>query len=169
MVSALLLALVVAVAAQRLLELRLARRNAAWARARGAREYGADHYPLFFLLHGAWLLAWPLEAWARGPQLASAAPLWLALFALAQALRYWAIASLGRRWNTRIFVLPGEPPIRRGPYRLLAHPNYVAVVIELAALPLAFGATWTAAIIGALDLALLLGVRIPAETRALAS
>ena len=170
MVSASLLlgALLLVVLIQRATELRLARRNEAWARARGAREFGADHYPAFFLLHGAWLLLWPIEALAGGPRLAAGWPLWLALFAAAEALRYWAIGTLGPRWNTRILVLPGAAPIERGPYRWLAHPNYVAVVIELAALPLVFGAWRAALVIGLANLALLLGVRIPAEIRALA-
>jgi methyltransferase len=171
MVSAtvVLWALIGVVAVQRVSELRLARRNEAWARAQGAREYGASHYPAFFLLHGAWLLLWPLEAWRGGPTLAGVWWLWLLLFAAAEALRYWAIGTLGSRWNTRILVIPGLSPISRGPYRWLRHPNYVAVVIELAALPLVFGAWRTALVVGAANLALLLGVRIPAEMRALAA
>jgi methyltransferase len=171
MVSAtvVLWALIGVVAVQRVSELRLARRNEAWARAQGAREYGAGHYPAFFLLHGAWLLLWPLEAWRGGPTLAGGWWLWLLLFAAAEALRYWAIGTLGSRWNTRILVIPGLSPISRGPYRWLRHPNYVAVVIELAALPLVFGAWRTALVVGAANLALLLGVRIPAEMRALAA
>ncbi len=171
MVSAtvVLWALIGVVAVQRVSELRLARRNEAWARAQGAREYGAGHYPAFFLLHGAWLLLWPLEAWRGGPTLAGGWWLWLLLFAAAEALRYWAIGTLGSRWNTRILVIPGLSPISRGPYRWLRHPNYVAVVIELAALPLVFGAWRTALVVGAANLALLLGVRIPAEMCALAA
>ncbi len=171
MVSAtvVLWALIGVVAVQRVSELRLARRNEAWARAQGAREHGASHYPAFFLLHGAWLLLWPLEAWRGGPTLAGGWWLWLLLFAAAEALRYWAIGTLGSRWNTRILVIPGLSPISRGPYRWLRHPNYVAVVIELAALPLVFGAWRTALVVGAANLALLLGVRIPAEMRALAA
>ena len=170
MVSAqvLLAALLAVVLVQRAVELRLARRNEAQARSSGAREFGAAHYPAFFLLHGAWLLAWPLEAIAGGPRLGPLWWLWLALFAGAEALRYWAIGSLGARWNTRILVIPGLAPIERGPYRWLRHPNYVAVVIELAALPLVFAAWRTALTIGVLNLALLLVVRIPAEVRALA-
>lgn len=170
MVSAggLLVASVALVALQRLGELRLARRNTIRARARGGLEFGASHYPAIVALHTAWLICWPFEAWLRGPRLADLAPVWLALFLGAQLLRYAAIASLGARWNTRIVVIPGAPPVRRGPYRVLNHPNYVAVVVELAALPLVFAAHVTAAIVGALNLALLLRVRIPAETRALA-
>lgn len=164
--AALLGALAVAVAGQRLSELQLARRNTAWARARGAREFGARHYPAFFVLHGGWLVAWVVEAWRAGPRLV--APGWLVVFLVALGLRAAAIAALGPRWNTRILVLPGAAPVRRGPYRVLRHPNYVAVVLELAALPLAFGAVGTAVIAGALNLSLLLCVRIPAEEEALA-
>ena len=165
----LLFALLGLVLAQRAMELRLAKRNEVWARGRGAREFGAGHYPAFFVLHGAWLLAWPLEALGRGPELGPGWALWLTLFAAAEGLRLWAIASLGPRWNTRILVLPGEPLVVSGPYRWISHPNYVAVVVELAALPLVFGAWRTAAIVGACNLVLLLGVRIPAEVRALRS
>ena len=156
-----------AIVAQRLVELRVAKRNEAWAREQGAVEHGAGHYPLFFVLHTGWLLAWPIEAWLRGPTLALGWIAGLVVFGLTQILRYWAITSLGLRWNTRILVLPGAPRIRRGPYRFVPHPNYVAVVLELAVVPLVFGAWWTAAIVGALNLALLLGIRIPAEVRAL--
>lgn len=152
---------------QRVLELRLAKRNEAWARSRGAVEHGAGHYPLFFLLHGGWLLGWVGEALARGPSLSPGWPLALAAFALAQVIRYWAIRSLGPRWNTRILVLPGTPRSRRGPYGLIPHPNYLAVCIELAAAPLVFGAWITAAVATVLNAALLLGVRIPAENAAL--
>lgn len=164
--SLLLWSLLAVVIVQRAAELRLARQHEVWVRERGAQEFGARHYPAFFVLHGAWLLAWPLEAALRGPTLAPGWASWLLLFTAAQALRYWAIRSLGTRWNTRILLIPGEPPIRRGPYRWISHPNYVAVVTELAALPLIFGAYWTASVIGALNLALLLGVRIPVEARA---
>jgi methyltransferase len=159
--------LFVAIVAQRLLELRVAKRNEAWAREQGAKEYGAGHYPLFFILHTGWLLAWPAEAWLTGPALADCWWLALAVFVGAQGLRYWAIRSLGQRWNTRILVLPGLPLVTRGPYRFVSHPNYVAVCLELASVPLVFGAWWTAAIASVANLALLLGVRIPAEVAAL--
>lgn len=159
--------LVGVLAIQRAAELRLARRNEARARARGAVEFGAAHYPLFFLLHGGWLVAWPLEALTRGGAPAPASPLWLGAFVVAQLLRYWAIASLGERWNTRVLVVPGDVPLRHGPYRWLAHPNYLAVVIELAAVPLSVGATTTAWLASVANAALLGLVRIPCERRAL--
>lgn len=166
--------MVAALSVQRFFELRLAKRNEVALRRRGAQEFGARHYPAFFVLHGLWLLAWPLEAFFRAVpesyiELPSLWPLWLGLFAAAQGLRYWAIMSLGERWNTRVLVLPGEAPIVRGPYRFLAHPNYVAVIVELAAVPLLFGAYGTAIVASLLNAALLLGVRIPCEVAALRS
>ncbi len=155
------------VVAQRLTELRRSRRNEEWARAQGAVEHGKAHYPLFFLLHGGWLLGWSLEAWLRGPELAPTWPIWTGLFILAQGLRYWAILILGPRWTTRILVLPGRPPVRHGPYRFIRHPNYVAVAIELFAVPMLFGAWVTAVVAGVLNALLLLRVRIPEEERAL--
>lgn len=149
---------------QRLLELRLARRNLQWALQQGGREHNAAHYPLFFVLHIGWLLGWVVEGLLRQ------APTdwgWLAVFAGAQALRYWAIITLGPLWNTRIVIVPGAQRVRRGPFRWISHPNYLAVGLELLALPLAFGAWITALLATALNLALLLGIRIPAEERAL--
>jgi methyltransferase len=164
--------MVAALSVQRFLELRLAKRNEAALRRRGAQEFGARHYPAFFVLHGLWLLSWPLEALLRAvPESYIDLPalwlVWLALFAAAQALRYWAIGSLGERWNTRVLVLPGEAPIARGPYRFLAHPNYVAVIVELAAVPLLFGAYATAIVASLVNAVLLFGIRIPCETSAL--
>lgn len=151
---------------QRFLELRLARRNQVWALSRGAQEYGRGHYFLFFLLHLGWMLGWFVEGSLRH----SVSPywgLWLGVFLLAQGLRYWAIASLGRYWNTRILVVPGAPRVRSGPYRFIPHPNYLAVALELFALPLVFEAWITALAASVLNAILLLGVRIPTEERAL--
>lgn len=167
MATAVLFGLVGALIVQRIVELRVAKRNEAWAREQGAREHGAGHYPLFFLLHGGWGAAWIAEGWLRGPSLPHRWWIWAIAFGLAQVLRYWAITTLGRRWNTRILVLPGSEPIRRGPYRFLPHPNYLAVIIELWAVPAMVGAWVTAAIASVLNLALLFGVRIPAEEAAL--
>ena len=152
---------------QRLIELRLAERNRRWALRQGAREYGASHYPLFFVLHPGWLIGWVGEALATGSRLSRWWPLWLGLFAAAQGLRYWAIVSLGRYWNTRILIVPGGRRVRTGPYRILRHPNYLAVAVELAAVPLIFRAWRTAIIASLLNAALLLGLRIPSEEAAL--
>lgn len=158
---------VVAVAFQRLSELVVARRNRNKALAAGGKEYGAGHYPLIVILHILWFGCWILEGWHKGPVPHSLWLLWLVLVLLAQVLRYWAMATLGPYWNTRIIVIPGAPRIKHGPYRFTTHPNYIAVTIELIAVPLIFGAWITAVIAAVFNAIVLLGIRIPAENRAL--
>lgn len=151
------------VALARLGELALARRNERRLRARGAIEHGAGHYPLFVLLHAGWLLAIAALADPDQPPVWG----WLAAYALLQALRVWTLASLGPYWTTRVLTLPDEPLVRRGPYRWLRHPNYLVVVGEIAALPLAFR-LWPAALaFTVLNLALL-AWRLRVEEEALA-
>jgi methyltransferase len=86
--------------------------------------------------------------------------------ALAQGLRYWAIFTLGERWNVRILVLPNAAPVTRGPYRWVRHPNYVAVVMEILLVPLVHGAWLTAAAFTVAN-AVVLRIRIRAEEAAL--
>jgi methyltransferase len=155
------------VALQRLLELRLSRRNERLLRARGAIERGRGHYPLMVALHALWLLSMLIEGLLRGPGLPALWPIPAALFLLVQPLRYWSIRSLGDYWNTRILVVPGAKLVARGPYRYLRHPNYVVVAVEVATFPLIFGAWVTALVFSVLNAALLF-VRIREENRALA-
>jgi methyltransferase len=152
------------VALQRLLELALSRRNERRLRARGAVERGREHYPLIVTLHIMWLLSTLIEGALRGPVLW---PIPLTLFLLVQPLRYWAIFSLGDYWSTRILVVPGAKPVRRGPYRYLKHPNYIVVAVEILTFPLIFGAWITALVFSILNAALLY-VRVREENRALA-
>jgi methyltransferase len=159
---------VAAVALQRLLEVRRSRRLEIRARDAGAVEHGATHYPLFVLLHASWLLGWLGEGAIRGGGLAPGSPLFLAGFLAGQVLRMAAMRALGDRWSTRILVWPDRPPVRTGIYRLFPHPNYMGVALEIACGPLVFGAWITAAVATVLNAALLLGIRIPAENRALA-
>lgn len=156
--------LLAAVVAARLLELLYARRNTARLLAQGGQEVGAAHYPLIVALHTAWLLS---LAWFIPPETA-AEPLMLFLFLLTQGLRIWVLVSLGRYWTTRIITLPGVPLVRRGPYRYLRHPNYLVVALELALLPLCFGA-WELAVIFSLLNAAVLSWRIRTENAVLAA
>jgi methyltransferase len=151
------------VSLERLLELRLAGRNTRRLLAAGAREAGAGHYPLIVLMHAAWLAGLWILGWRRAVSLP-----WLALFVVLQALRAWVIASLGARWTTRIIVVPGAPLVRKGPYRWLRHPNYLVVGGEIAVLPLALGLPLYAAVCSLAN-AVLLWIRIRAESRALAA
>ena len=155
------------VAAQRLFELALARKNEHRVRAKGAVERGWVHYPFIVGLHALWLISTLVEGLLRGPELPWLWPLPLGLFLLVQPLRYWAIFALGESWNTKILVVPGAKPVRSGPYKYLNHPNYVVVVVEILALPLIFGAWVTALVFTALN-AVLLSARVRDENRALA-
>lgn len=149
------------VTAQRIAELILAKHNTKRLLARGGIEKSPKHYVFIVFIHAAWLaLLWIDVGDARisfG---------WLALFILLQFLRVWVIATLGERWTTRIIVVPGEARVLRGPYRFLAHPNYVIVAAEIIALPMALGLPWIALVFTILNAAVL-WVRIRAEEKAL--
>jgi methyltransferase len=160
--------LVLAVAAERVAELVVARRNAAWTRARAGVEHGRGHYPVMVALHTGLLVCCLLEPLlAHRPFLPVLGWSMVALVALAQALRWWCITTLGPYWNTRVIVVPGARLVGAGPYRFLRHPNYVAVVVEIAALPLVRSAWLTAAVFTVANAALL-AVRIRCENAALA-
>ena len=161
--------LVALVGLERVAELVVSTRNARWSRERGGVEHGLGHFPFMVVLHTALLVGALAEAWIRQPQVP---PLlaWsmLALVVASQALRWWCIATLGPRWNTRVIVVPGMAPVTSGPYRFLRHPNYVAVVVEGFALPLVHTA-WITALVFTLANAWLLRVRIRIENEALLS
>ena len=152
------LLLILAVAVERLAELRLSVRHARWAFAHGGVETGRSHYPAMVALHTGLLVAAPLLPWLGWPM--------LAVVLAAQALRWWCIATLGVRWNTRVIVVPGLPLVRTGPYRRFRHPNYAAVVAEGIALPLVHTA-WVTALVFTVLNAWLLRVRIATENTAL--
>jgi methyltransferase len=146
---------------QRLGELWLAKRNTRRLLAEGAREYGSAHYPLIVLIHTLWLASLCWLALNRPVSV-----FWLALFVLLEMGRAWVLASLGRRWTTRIIVLPDAPLVRRGPYRFINHPNYMVVIGEIAVLPLVFGLLWIAVIFSLLNSTVLM-IRVREEERAL--
>ncbi|MFE2560257.1 isoprenylcysteine carboxyl methyltransferase family protein [Streptomyces sp. NPDC059352] len=159
--------LLAAVAAERLVELVVARRNAAWTLARLGVEHGRGHYPVMVALHTALLASCLIEAWlAHRPFLPVLGWTMVAVVVLAQALRWWCVTTLGPYWNTRVIVVPGARLVRAGPYRFARHPNYVAVVAEIAALPLVHSA-WLTATAFTVANAALLAVRIRCEDTAL--
>ncbi|TXK40697.1 isoprenylcysteine carboxyl methyltransferase family protein [Nonomuraea sp. C10] len=163
------LVLILLVGLERLAELVVSKRNAAWSMARGGVETGRGHYPWMVLLHTALLAGAPLEVWLAGrPFLPELGWPMLVLVVAAQGLRWWCITALGPRWNTKVIVVPGLPLVTRGPYRLtwLRHPNYVAVVVEGFALPLVHTA-WVTALVFTVLNAALLTVRIRTENAAL--
>ncbi|MCD8511255.1 MAG: hypothetical protein LRY73_16235 [Bacillus sp. (in: Bacteria)] len=159
--------LIVLVIGQRLLELLIARRNEAWMKGQGALEFGEDHYKWIVLMHGSFFVFLSTEVYYRGSELAKWWLLVGSLFLLVQLMRGWILYSLGPYWNTKILVLPGSRMVKKGPYRWVKHPNYWVVTLELALLPMIFGAYLTAVIFTILNGILLLLIRIPAEEQAL--
>lgn len=154
--------IVAVVALLRVAELLYAGRNTRRLLARGGVEIAPQQYPWFVGLHAAWLASMLLFIPATAPPNASL----LGVFALAQVARIWIIATLGPFWTTRVITLPGTPLVRRGPYRFVRHPNYAIVAVEIAVLPLAFGA-WPIALIFTCANAALIAWRISAEDAAL--
>ncbi|MDM4141982.1 MULTISPECIES: isoprenylcysteine carboxyl methyltransferase family protein [Mycobacterium] len=159
--------LVLAIAAERLAELVVARRNARWSMSNGGKEFGRDHYPAMVSMHALLLMSCVVETWSLGRPF-----IWwlgwpmLAVVALSTAVRWRCVTVLGRRWNPRLIVIPDAPLVRRGPYRWMRHPNYAAVAAEVAALPLVHSAWLTAVVFSAANAAVL-NVRIRAENAAL--
>ena len=161
--------LIAAVAVERVAELVVSQRNLRWSRTQGGVEFGAGHYPAMVALHTGllvgclaevYLLHRPFLPWLGWPM--------LAIVLAAQVLRWWCITTLGKQWNTRVVVIPGAPRITGGPYRVVPHPNYVAVIAEGVALPLVHTAWITALVFTVLNAALLVR-RIGTENDALAS
>jgi len=149
---------------QRVIELVWARRNTARLRQLGGEEADAEGYPYFVLMHAGWLAS--LAVFVP----AAARPVWplLGIFALLQLGRLWVISTLGRYWTTRIVTLPGAPLVRTGPFRWFRHPNYLLVIVEIALLPLAFGAVAIAVSFSAINFVLILR-RIRIEDNVLAA
>lgn len=146
---------------QRLSELVIAKRNTARLMARGAYEVGAEHYPVMVAMHSAWIACLLLFGYDN-----PVAYGWLALFAVLQVCRVWILGSLGNRWTTRVIILE-EPLVVRGPFKYVAHPNYMLVVAEIIVAPMVLGLTWVALVFTVLNAAML-WVRIGVEHKALA-
>jgi len=155
------------IAIERSIELAVSRRNARIALSRGGREYGGAHFRLMAAFHSTFLASCAAEVTLLHrsfPGLLGAVALLGAI--AAQVLRYWAILTLGQRWNVRIIVVPGDDPVTAGPYRFIRHPNYLAVAMEMVCVPLVHGC-WLTAILFSIGDAVLLRTRIRAEEQAL--
>jgi methyltransferase len=161
------LVVLVLIAGERLFELFLSQRNARLAFARGAVEAKQKHYILMVAFHSLFLISCATESLLEHRSFPPAVA-WVALglTIFAQTLRYTAVWTLGDRWNTKIIVVPGEPPVTSGVYRWLRHPNYLAVVLEIAAIPMIRAAWITALVFSLLNLPLM-AVRISVEESAL--
>ncbi len=154
-------------------ELRLSRANERRLAAEGAIRPAGDVYASMAILYPACFLAMGVEGgWrAYGSAAATGGPSWLAsgvvLFLASKGLKYWAIGSLGHRWSFRVWILPGKPLVSSGPYRYVTHPNYIAIVGELAGMAMMVEApvTGTAAVV---VFGVMLLLRIRFENRVLA-
>ncbi|MFI5507955.1 isoprenylcysteine carboxyl methyltransferase family protein [Mycobacterium sp. NPDC051804] len=161
--------LIAVIAVERLAELIVSKRNWAWSRERGGVEFGTGHYPVMVVLHVSLLAGCLIEVFAfQRPFIPALGWPMLAIVVAAQVLRWWCIATLGHQWNTRVIVVPGATRVTGGPYRVIPHPNYVAVVLEGIALPLVHSA-WITALVFTVLKAELLRTRIKVENGALAS
>lgn len=159
--------LIALVAVERLFEMWIAGRNRRWLLGRGGFEVGQAHYPWMVLLHSTFFVSAILEVWYLDrPLIPPLAISMVGLLVASMALRYWVVATLGSRWTTRVLLLPGEPRLGGGPFRFLKHPNYLAVVVEIAALPLVHTA-WMTSLTYSLLNAALLRTRIRVEAAAL--
>jgi methyltransferase len=151
---------------QRLAELTIAKRNEQWMKSKGAIEFGQGHYPAMVFIHTAFFIVFISEVSLLEKGLSDFWPILLSLFVMTQAMRVWALTSLGRYWNTKIIILPGAEVIKKGPYKIIKHPNYLIVALELIIIPLVFNAFFTMALFTLLNI-IILSIRIPAEEKAL--
>jgi len=151
---------------QRLSELYIARKNEKWLLEQGAIEYGQSHYPFIVALHTLFIVSIIVEYLLRGSPPISW--IFLALFIVVLLFKFWALSSLGKYWNTKIYRIPGVYPIKKSPYKFLKHPNYMEVVCEIAIIPLVFHLYYTAIVFTILNAAMLT-VRIKTENRVWAS
>lgn len=161
--------IILLVACERIVELVVSKRNLDWSFSRGGVEYGRSHYKYMVVIHALLLGGALAEVWTSRPILNPV--LFYGFFALAmgsQALRWWCIGTLGKRWNTLVVIIPGLAVVTGGPYRWLKHPNYVAVVIEGIALPMV-GFAWRTAIIFTILNIFVLSARLKSENAALAT
>jgi methyltransferase len=159
----LFVALLAAVGVGRLVEMRISRARQRALAARGADRAPEPAFALMVLLHTSILVGSALEViLCRRPFVPALGIPALVVVALSNALRWWVIGALGPHWNVQVVRSTPLGVVSDGPYRYVRHPNYVAVFVELLALPLVHGA-WITAAVGAALHVLVLRRRIALE------
>jgi methyltransferase len=148
--------------AQRLSELYISSRNEKWLLSQGAIEYGTGHYPYIVALHTLFIISIITEYLLTGNSPIDY--IFLTLFILLLLFKFWALSSLGKYWNTKIYRVPGIGPVKKGPYKIFKHPNYFIVICEIAIIPMVFHLYYTAVIFSVLN-AIMLTVRIRVENK----
>lgn len=147
---------------QRLSELYISGRNEKWLLSQGAVQYGQSHYPYMVAMHTLFIVSIIVEYFVGDH--AEFSSTFLILFIIVLSFKFWALSSLGKYWNTKIYRIPGVYPVKKGPYKLFKHPNYGEVVLEIAIIPLVFNLYYTAIVFSMLNAAMLY-VRISEENR----
>ena len=161
--------LILLVSGERILELIISKRNLRWSFDQGGIEFGRSHYKYMVVIHVGLLGGCLVETWLTRPEFHPLLSWTMFVFAMgSQALRWWCILTLGKRWNTLVVIIPGLRAISNGPYKWLKHPNYLAVVIEGVALPMV-GFAWRTAIIFTFLNIFVLAARLRVENKALAT
>lgn len=147
-------------------ELVLSMFNERQLRAKGAIEPPGDVINTMRWVYPLSFVAMAVEGAVAGPSPDGVLAAGLVLFGFAKALKVWAISSLGLRWSYRVLIPPGAPLVTSGPYRFIAHPNYVAVAGELVSVAMIVGAPITG-VLGTMAFGMLMRARIRIEDRAL--
>lgn len=160
------IAMLVVAAAAMLIEWRVSQRHEQVLLARGAVTPPDRVYPMMRVAYPAVFIVMAVEGLLRSGVSRPLLVTGVLVFAISKAIKTWAIWSLGERWTFRVHLLPGLPLVARGPYRLLRHPNYVAVVGELIGFGLSVGA-WVSGPLSLLLFGWMLRLRIQSEERAL--
>jgi methyltransferase len=161
------LALLVAVAALRLVELRISRRHQAEMLGRGAAKVDEPRFRWMVLLHTAVLIGSAGEVvFLHRPFIPLLAAIMLVIFLAANAVRWWVIRTLGEHWNVQVVDSTRLGVVTSGPFRFVRHPNYAAVFAEMIALPLIHTA-WITAIVGTVAHMVVLSQRLSTEERVL--
>ncbi|KGX91934.1 isoprenylcysteine carboxyl methyltransferase [Pontibacillus halophilus JSM 076056 = DSM 19796] len=151
---------------QRLVEVLVAKYNEKWMKERGAVEVAGGHYKYIVIVHTLFFISILLEAYPKEILLSDWKGFLLGIFFVTQGFRIWCLSTLGRYWNTKIIILPGSELVKKGPYKIMKHPNYFIVAVEFVVIPLLFSAYVTAIVFPLLH-GLLMLIRIPHENRAL--
>ena len=163
----LFLLLLLVVAALRIVELRISKRHQKDMKAQGAAKAKDPIFPVMAMFHTLVLVGAAVEVvFLHRPFLPALAIPMLALFVLANIVRWWVIGTLGQHWNVEVMDSTRLGVITTGPFRYVRHPNYAAVFVEMIALPLIHTA-WITAVVGAIAHVVVLSVRLSAEERVL--
>lgn len=151
---------------QRISELIFAKRNYNLAINSGGFEYDKSGYKFIVIMHIMFFISLIAEYHFFSHCLFQFWYIFFIIFIIAQILRYWSIITLGKYWNTKIIVTPNSKLITKGPYKFFKHPNYLAVVLEIASVPIIFSCFFTSMIFSVINF-ILIRRRISIEESAL--